>query len=59
MDMYFPGYAELKKIGEKIFDLGDVLAMPAGGLHSIWNETEAMTVSLHIYGKHLNFTGRS
>jgi hypothetical protein len=33
--------------------------MPTGGLHSIWNETEATTVSLHIYGKHLNYTGRS
>jgi len=54
-----PGYAELKKIGEKIFDFGEVLAMPTGGLHSIWNETEAVTVSLHIYGKHLNHTGRS
>jgi predicted metal-dependent enzyme (double-stranded beta helix superfamily) len=54
-----PGYAELKKIGEKIFDFGDVLAMPSGGLHSIWNESEAVSVSLHIYGRHLNFTGRS
>ncbi len=54
-----PGYAELKKIGEKIFSFGEVLAMPNGGLHSIWNETEAVTVSLHIYGKHLNCTGRS
>ena len=54
-----PGFAELKKIGEKIFDFGEVLAMPNGGLHSIWNETDAVTVSLHIYGKHLNHTGRS
>jgi len=54
-----PGHAELKKIGEKIFDFGEVLAMPNGGLHSIWNETEAVTVSLHIYGRHLNCTGRS
>jgi predicted metal-dependent enzyme (double-stranded beta helix superfamily) len=54
-----PGYAELKKIGEKIFDFGEVLAMPNGGLHSIRNESKAVTVSLHIYGKHLNHTGRS
>jgi predicted metal-dependent enzyme (double-stranded beta helix superfamily) len=54
-----PGYAELRKIGEKIFNAGDVLAMPTGGLHSIWNETKTVTVSLHIYGKHLNYTGRS
>ena len=54
-----PGYAELKKIGEKIFDFGDVLAMPTGGLHSIWNESATTSVSLHIYGRHLNYTGRS
>lgn len=54
-----PGYAELKKVGEKVFDFGDVLAMPTGGLHSIWNESDAVSVSLHIYGKHLNHTGRS
>ncbi len=53
------GYAELKKIGEKIFDFGEVVAIPNGGLHSVWNETTSVTVSLHIYGKHLNHTGRS
>ena len=54
-----PGYAELKKIGEKIFDFGEVVAIPNGGLHSVWNETTSVSVSLHIYGKHLNHTGRS
>lgn len=54
-----PGYAELRTIGEKICEAGEVLAMPTGGLHSILNETEAVTISLHIYGKHLNHTGRS
>lgn len=53
------GYAELKKIGEKVFDVGDVLAMPQGTIHTVWNETGAVTVSLHIYGKHINHTGRS
>ncbi len=54
-----PGYAELKKIGEKVFEVGDVAAMPAGTIHSVWNATDKVTVSLHIYGKHINFTGRS
>jgi predicted metal-dependent enzyme (double-stranded beta helix superfamily) len=54
-----PGYAELKKIGEKILDVGDVVAMPTGTIHSVWNETDKVTVSLHVYGKHINFTGRS
>lgn len=54
-----PGYAELKKIGTKMFDVGEVAAMPTGTIHSVWNETDKITVSLHIYGKHINFTGRS
>lgn len=33
--------------------------MPDGVIHSVWNETDAVTVSLHIYGKHINHTGRS
>ena len=54
-----PGYAELKKLGEKVFDAEEVLAMPAGTIHSVWNDTDRITVSLHIYGKHVNYTGRS
>lgn len=54
-----PGYAELRKVGEKVCGVGEVLAMPRGVIHSVWNETEAVTVSLHIYGKHINHTGRS
>lgn len=54
-----PGHAELNKVGEKVCGVGDVLAMPPGMIHSVWNETDAVTVSLHIYGKHINFTGRS
>ena len=54
-----PGYAKLKKIGEKLFEIGDVIAMPTGTIHSVWNETDKVTLSLHIYGKHINFTGRS
>ena len=54
-----PGRAQLKKIGEKIFGGGDVLAMPKGKIHSVWNDTDQVTVSLHIYGKHVNDTERS
>jgi len=54
-----PGYADLKKIGEKVCGVGDVLALPQGTIHSVWNETAEVTLSLHIYGKHINYTGRS
>lgn len=53
------GHAQLKKIGEKVFGVGEVVAMPSGGIHIVWNETDKVTLSLHIYGKHINFTGRS
>jgi predicted metal-dependent enzyme (double-stranded beta helix superfamily) len=54
-----PGHADLRKIGQKICGAGDVLAMPNGVIHSVWNESDAVSVSLHIYGKHINHTGRS
>jgi predicted metal-dependent enzyme (double-stranded beta helix superfamily) len=54
-----PGYAELRKIGEKICGIGDVVAMQRGAIHSVWNDSDAVTVSLHMYGKHINYTGRS
>jgi len=54
-----PGYAKLEQVGAKMFLPGDVLAMPAGTIHQVWNKTDAVTVSLHIYGMHINHTGRS
>ena len=54
-----PGYAELKKIGEKVFGVGEVLAMRTGQIHSITNESNGVSVSLHIYGKNIQHTGRS
>ena len=44
---------------EKKCCAGDVVAMPRGMIHSVLNETDAVTVSLHIYGTHVNYTGRS
>ena len=45
-----PGHAELKRVAGKSFDVGDVLVMPKGTIHSVWNETSATAVSMHIYG---------
>jgi len=53
------GYAELKQIGDKVFKAGDVVAMPPGTIHSMVNESDAVTLSLHTYGMHVNYTGRS
>ena len=54
-----PGHAQLRKVGEKVCGVGEVVALPQGMIHSVWNETDAVSLSLHIYGKHINYTGRS
>ncbi|HSC94516.1 MAG TPA: cysteine dioxygenase family protein [Burkholderiales bacterium] len=53
-----PGYAQLERIGEKVVGVGDVLAMPAATIHSIANDTDHVTLTLHVYGTHLNFSPR-
>jgi predicted metal-dependent enzyme (double-stranded beta helix superfamily) len=54
-----PGYAELRRIGEQVLGPGEVLAMPSGTIHSVSNDSDRVTLSLHVYGKHINFTRRS
>lgn len=53
-----PGRAELKKIREETISEGDVVVMSAGEIHSVVNETNETTLSFHVYGRHLNHTGR-
>ena len=54
-----PGYAEVAWNGERAFGPGEVVSFMSHELHSVVNETDQVTVSLHIYGRHLNYTGRS
>jgi len=53
------GYAELRVEGEKVFGPGDVLVMLPDSIHSVVNDTNHVTVSLHVYGRHPNYTGRA
>ena len=54
-----PGYAEIVDFGEKVFGAGDVVTFLPESIHSVTNDTAAVTVSLHVYGKHVNYTARS
>ncbi len=38
---------------------GELVCMKTGGIHSVHNGTDRLTVSLHTYGKHVNHTNRS
>ncbi len=54
-----PGYADIVQHGEKAFGPGEVLAFLPHEIHSVTNQTDQVTLSLHTYGMHLNYTGRS
>lgn len=53
------GYAVLEVKHDFTIADGEVISMRTGGMHSVLNETDKITLSLHTYGKHLNHTGRS
>ncbi|MCZ4677632.1 cupin [Legionella pneumophila] len=54
-----PGYAEI--IREKtavIRPAGGVIGFLPNDIHSVINESDDVAISLHVYGKNLNYTGR-
>ncbi len=54
-----PGYAKLERAGEEVIGPGEVAAFLPDAIHSVVNETDKITLSLHVYGKHINSTERS
>jgi predicted metal-dependent enzyme (double-stranded beta helix superfamily) len=53
------GYAELKKLEDHVLGPGEVLTLQPDTIHSVINDSESVTVSLHVYGMHVNHTERS
>lgn len=53
------GYAKLRMTREAVISVGDVVCMKTGEIHSVENRTNETTLSFHVYGRHLNYTGRS
>lgn len=53
------GYAELERVGEMDCVLGQAVVLPSPTIHSVENSTAEPSVSLHIYGKNVYYTGRS
>jgi predicted metal-dependent enzyme (double-stranded beta helix superfamily) len=54
-----PGYAELSVKNDLIATEGELICMKTGGIHSVQNDFDSVTLSLHTYGKHFNHTNRS
>ena len=58
-DGAMPGYADLKRSGEQVMAAGDVARCYPEHIHSVWNVGKDISMSLHTYGRHINYTGRS
>ena len=54
-----PGHAKLRRVGETVVGPGDVIMMLPDSIHSVQNDTDDVTLSLHVYGFNLNLTRRS
>ena len=53
------GHAVLEKLSEKVFPPGAVIGLAPDIIHSVRNDGKEVSVSLHVYGRNINFTGRS
>ncbi|HHF7375683.1 cysteine dioxygenase family protein [Legionella bozemanae] len=54
-----PGYADIKKQNKPIICFpGDVITFNPDDIHSVVNIADSVAISLHVYGKNLNYTHR-
>jgi predicted metal-dependent enzyme (double-stranded beta helix superfamily) len=44
---------------ERMIGAGDIVSLRSGEIHSVRNEGVGVSVSLHVYGRHVNHTARS
>jgi predicted metal-dependent enzyme (double-stranded beta helix superfamily) len=53
------GHAELSQLSEISLKPGEALLLMPDIIHAVRNDSDEVSVSLHVYGKHINHTGRS
>ena len=53
-----PGYADVRRAGSQAIECGTVVAMASDAIHSLQNDSSAVSVSLHLYGRNVDFTDR-
>ena len=54
-----PGFATIEETARRNIGHGDVIGMDGDAIHSVLNDGDQTTLSLHVYGLHLNHSGRS
>lgn len=53
-----PKSAELSVKAEGSLGSGDLVCIKTGGIHAVRNDGDEVAVSLHTYGRHVNYTNR-
>lgn len=53
------GYAELQQVGDMDCLVGQAVVLPSPTIHSVENTADQPSLSLHVYGKNVYYTGRS
>jgi predicted metal-dependent enzyme (double-stranded beta helix superfamily) len=53
------GFAELRRGAARVMAAGEVARCYPEQIHSVWNVGKDISMSLHTYGRHINYTGRS
>jgi len=53
-----PGHAEVRRAGSRRIEPGTLVAMGPDGIHSVHNDSNAKSVTLHVYGMNVDYTDR-
>jgi predicted metal-dependent enzyme (double-stranded beta helix superfamily) len=53
------GWAELEHQSESAVTAGKVSCLLSDDIHTVWNNSDQVSLSLHTYGMHINHSGRS
>jgi predicted metal-dependent enzyme (double-stranded beta helix superfamily) len=53
-----PGYAELLRDGSERIDTSTIVTLDSNAIHSVHNDSGAPSVTLHVYGMNVEYTGR-
>lgn len=54
-----PGRCALKETYRRVFGIGEAVAFLPDDIHSVQNDSNKISLALHVYGRNLNHTGRS
>lgn len=57
-DRRTPGYAEVRRSGQQRIDSESCIAMPGDAIHSLHNDSDGVSITLHLYGRNVNHTDR-